>query len=67
MKNLTEVIKEGLLSKGTVAIPYEMCVQIQEIFDNTLDEKDGEYYKWAKEISNFITNDKGFWRSQYAK
>ena len=67
MQNLSVFIKEGLLSKGTVAIPYEMCVRIQEIFDYTLDEKDGEYYKWAKEISNLITNDKGFWKSQYAK
>jgi hypothetical protein len=67
MKNLSGFINERILSKGTVSIPYEMCVHIQEIFDNTLDEKDGEYYKWAKEISDLITNDKGFWRSQYAK
>lgn len=67
MKNLTEVIKEGITSNSTVAIPYEMCTHIQEIFDNTLDEKDGEYYKWAKEISNLITNDKGFWKSHYSK
>lgn len=67
MKNLVEIINEGILSNDTVAIPYEMCAHIQEIFDNTLDEKDGEYYKWAKEISNLITNDKGFWKSRYSK